>query len=136
MNIIAVVGMGLPPRPAARPAGSVVQQLGGPPLPPTPNGRRSGRDRAARPQAGLSGSPRGSMRKLLERIKGLPLLLRYSVRDFIVESDSITTNAQGTSSRYGGAALPHNADRPHRRRPWKFPSKASSVHPELHRQSS
>ncbi len=97
-DIIRVVGMGAPREdlPPDLPGG-VVEQLGGPPVPPSPpipdlwrkigpQGRLMAQ-RAARVDA---------MRRLVERILGLRVTSDTLVRDFVAEHDVIQTVAQGT----------------------------------------
>lgn len=94
---IRVVGMGAP-RPDLPPdlPEGVAEQLGGPPPPPRPAippiwreipvNQRLMAKRAAELDA---------KRKLLERIKGLRIDSRTQVRDFVTESDTINSVAQG-----------------------------------------
>lgn len=97
-SVIKVVGMGAPRAdlPPGLPAG-VADKLGpasgptpaaGAPLPIPDNWKRIG------PQARLGAiraARMDAMRKLAERIKGLRLTSRTQVRDFVTESDVITT---------------------------------------------
>ncbi len=96
-DIIKAVGMGAP-RPDLPPdlPEGVAEQLGGPPVPPRPPipelwiklgpQARLMALRAARVDA---------MRRLVERIMGLRITSDTLVRDFVAESDTIRTEAQG-----------------------------------------
>jgi len=95
-NIIKVVGMGAPRAdlPPNLPEG-VAEMLGPPPAgpasgpPPIPDIWK-----AVGPQArfmAIGGARKDAQRKLAERIKGLRLTARTVVRDFMAESDQITT---------------------------------------------
>lgn len=97
-RVIKVVGVGAPREdlPPDLPQG-VIEQLGGPPLPPeapVPDlWLRIG------PQARLMARQAAEMdakRKLVERILGLRVDSQTVVRDFVTESDTINTVAQGT----------------------------------------
>jgi hypothetical protein len=97
-DVIKVVGMGAPREdlPPNLPAG-VVEQLGGPPVPPSP----------PIPDLWRKIGPQGRMmairaaevdakRKLLERILGLRINSDTLVKDFVAEHDVIQTVANGT----------------------------------------
>lgn len=96
-DVIKVVGMGAPREdlPPDLPAG-VVEQLGGPPVPPEP----------AIPDLWKRVGPPGrlmavraaevdAMRKLVERILGLRVNSNTLVRDFVAEYDEIQAEARG-----------------------------------------
>jgi len=97
-EVIKVVGMGAPREdlPPDLPEG-VVEQLGGPPVPPSPPlpelWMRMGA--SARLMAKRAAEV-DAKRQLLERIKGLRVTSDTIVRDFVAESDQITAQAQGT----------------------------------------
>ncbi len=97
-DVIKVVGMGAPREdlPPDLPAG-VVEQLGGPPIPPSPPipdlWRKVG------PQGRLMAQRAAqvdAMRKLVERILGLRVNSNTLVKDFVTESDEIQTITRGT----------------------------------------
>jgi len=97
-KVIQVVGMGAPREdlPLDLPAG-VVEQIGGPPIPPQPPFPELWQQLG--PQArlmALRAARMDAMRKLLERIKGLRINSDTQVRDFVAESDTIRTIAEGT----------------------------------------
>lgn len=97
-DIIRAVGMGAPREdlPPGLPEG-VVQQLGGPPVPPEPKWPPLWKEIGPQGRAlALRAAEIDAKRKLLERIKGLRITSDTQVRDFVAESDRITALAQGT----------------------------------------
>lgn len=97
-DIIRVVGMGAPrpDLPPDLPAG-VIEQLGGPPVPPQPPIPNLWLQLG--PQArlmALRAARVDAQRRLVERIMGLRITSKTLVRDFVAESDVIRTEAKAT----------------------------------------
>jgi hypothetical protein len=97
-DVIRVVGMGAPREdlPANLPGG-VAEQLGGPPVPPSPPIPDLWRKMP--PNARMMAARAAEIdakRKLLERILGLRITSDTLVKDFVAEHDTIQAVAQGT----------------------------------------
>ena len=97
-EVITAVGMGTTREdvPLDLPEG-VVEQLGGPPISPQPHVPDLWRNMP--PQARLMAVRAAEIdakRQLVERIKGLRITSDTIVRDFVAESDTITTSAYST----------------------------------------
>ncbi len=113
-KVIKVVGMGAPREdlPPNLPGG-VVDQLGGPPIPPEPP--IPDLWIAMGPQARLmavKAAETDAKRKLVERIIGLRVTSDTIVRDFVTESDTIHTVARGTLIGHTQTRVYYHHDEP------------------------
>ncbi len=96
-RVIKVVGMGAPREdlPPNLPAG-VAEQLKAPPPPPQPPIPELWRRMGPRARfSAIRAAELDAKRQLLERIRGLRINSQTVVRDFVMQNDSITAQAQG-----------------------------------------
>ncbi len=96
-DVVRVVGQGAP-RPDLPPdlPEGVAEQLGGPPVPPSPPIPKIWQSVPANVRLmAKRAAELDAKRQLVERIKGLRVDSRTLVRDFVTESDTITTDTMG-----------------------------------------